>query len=672
MRLAVALFALSLAAAPRTVLTSETLFDWRTPSSPQISPDGQKVAYLLETEDKMADVFYSNLWIVDVDGKNARPISAGSHRDASPRWSPDGGRLAYVSGKGGRPQIYVRWMDTGAEAKITDLETAPSALSWSPDGQSIAFLARVPGKSSWSVKMPAAPPGAKWADTPTIVTKLNWRADGVGGNGKIPEGYNHVFVVPAAGGAPRQISTGDFQHAGEPAWSADGTLLYVSGRRVPNADMEQFADDIYSFNVKTGDVKQLTTRKGPDLAPSVSPDGRRIAYLGFDDKGQANHNTNLYVMNLDGSGSRQLAANLDRNVISPRWMPDSKGLFAVVEDKGQAQVHAIPLDAPAKPITSGYYRFATAYASLDTMSVSKTGTIAVSRTSPAEPKELYAFSAATPGKLTRLTYSNDSLLADRDIGAVEEINYPSFDGKNIQGWIIKPPNFDPSKKYPLILDIHGGPYAMYGIEFNHQMQIFAARGFVVLYTNPRGSTGYGEAFGDIIHGKYPGDDYKDLMAGVDAVLAKGYVDPKKLCVTGGSGGGILTAWIVTQTTRFAAAVSQYPVTNWITQFGSSDIPLTTVRWMKGTPWDNLKSYVDHSPVFFVNKVKTPTMLITGEEDWRTPIVESEEFYAGLKMNNVDTVLVRIPREPHGIRGASPSHRIAKIEHILGWMEKYVK
>jgi acylaminoacyl-peptidase len=276
-----------------------------------------------------------------------------------------------------------------------------------------------------------------------------------------------------------------------------------------------------------------------------------------------------------------------------------------------------------------------------------------------------------PAKVVRLTASNESLLAGREVGAVEEVMYDSFDGRPIQGWIIKPPGFDPAKRYPLILDIHGGPHAMYGVEFNHQMQMFAGRGFVVLYTNPRGSTGYGEEFGDIIHTKYPGDDFKDLMAGVDMMLAKGYVDAKRLAVTGGSGGGLLTAWIIGHTDRFAVAVSQYPVTNWITQVGTADGGYHhAASWMGGMPWDNPKQYLDHSPIFFAKNFKTPTMVITGESDLRTPMAQSEELYFALKARKVDAVLVRIPDEPHGIRGAHPSHRAAKVEHILGWIEKY--
>jgi len=281
------------------------------------------------------------------------------------------------------------------------------------------------------------------------------------------------------------------------------------------------------------------------------------------------------------------------------------------------------------------------------------------------------FPVDRPADARRLTSVNDSLLAARVSATLEEINYDSFDGRAIQGWILKPAGFDAAKKYPLLLDIHGGPHAMYGVEFNLQQQIFAARGFVVLYVNPRGSTGYGEEFGNIIHTRYPGDDFTDLMRGVDAVLARGYIDPKRLAVTGGSGGGLLTAWIIGHTDRFAAAVSQYPVTNWITQAGTADSGYYHAAvWMKAMPWENPQQYTSHSPIFFAANFKTPTMVVTGESDLRTPMAESEELYFALKARKVDAALVRIPDEPHGIRGAHPSHRIAKIEYILGWLEKY--
>jgi dipeptidyl aminopeptidase/acylaminoacyl peptidase len=376
-------------------------------------------------------------------------------------------------------------------------------------------------------------------------------------------------------------------------------------------------------------------------------------------------------MDADGGNPRLLTGKLDRDVASPAWAADSSGIYFVADDRGASNLHLARLDGTIRRITSGTQRFSSSYAGGDAFTISAGGQVAITRSTPAEPADIVTFSVQRPAQMTKLTSANDSLLADREIGPVEEITYDSFDGKTIQGWIVKPPGFNPAKKYPLILDIHGGPHAMYGVEFNHQFQTYAARGFVVLYTNPRGSTGYGEEFGDIIHTKYPGDDFKDLMAGVDAVLAKGYVDPKRLGVTGGSGGGLLTAWIIGHTDRFAAAVSQYPVTNWITQAGTADGGYYHAAvWMKSMPWENPEQYLKHSPIFFAKNFKTPTMVLTGEADLRTPMAESEELYFALKARKVDAVLVRIPDEPHGIRGAHPSHRVAKVEHILGWLEKY--
>lgn len=658
----------TLCAAP--ALSPDTVFDWRMPSSPQISPGGKAVVYMLETPDRFADTFHSNLWIVSTDGKDHRPLTNGKWKDSLPRWSPDGTKLAYLSTRAGKPQIFVRWMDTGAEAKITDVENAPSALSWSPDGEWLAFLSRVAAKPAWTVNMPKAPAGATWAEPPVVETRLKWRADGIGGIGQRPLGFAHVFVVPVTGGAPRQVTDGDFDHGGEPAWTPDGKSIVVHAARRADADTTLYAEDIWRFPLDGGKPVQLTKIDGTESNPIVSPDGRYVAFTGFADKGYSSHNTNLYVMNADGTGLRQLGKELDRSFLSPVWEEGGRSLLAIVESYGQSHLYRVPIDGPAVALTRGNGRYATAYASAEAFTLAKNGQVAVSYSSPAEPKDIVTFQPG--GAVKRLTNSNAGLMAGRAIGKVEEMKWTSFDGKMMQGWVIYPPDFDPSKKYPLILDIHGGPHAMYGVEFNHQMQIFAGRGFVVFYSNPRGSTGYGEEFGNVIHGNYPGDDYKDLMTGVDALVAQGFVDSKKLTVTGGSGGGLLTAWTVTQTGRFAAAVSQYPVTNWITQAGSSDIGLLMMRWMKAAPWENPQQYIAHSPVFFAHKVTTPTMVLTGEEDWRTPMGQSEEFYFALKARKVDTVLVRVPKEPHGIRGAYPSHRVAKIEHILGWMEKYTK
>lgn len=652
------------------LLGPDTLWDWRTAGSPRISPDGTRIVYQLEWADKMADAFHTNLWIVAADGKNNRPLTQGKHRDSAAVWSPDGKRLAYISTKSGRPQIVVRWMDSSEEAQITNLESAMSDLAWSPDSKWIAYFSRVGVKPKWTVKATPPPSGAKWTEGPSVVTKLRWRSDGIGGAGLLPESISHLFVIAADGGAPRQITTGDYAHSGPAAWTPDAKTIVLSAARRDDADGILYPEDLYAIDVASGNARRILDRKGPEGEPAVSPDGKWIVFLGFEDRGQANHSNRLWVIGIDGKGLKLLGGSIDNNYHSPVWKLDGTGVYVVIESKGQSHLHYASLNGSIEPLTSGNLRFATSYGPSDRITMANNGNVAITGSGPDHPKDVYAIALASGAKPLQLTNTNEGLLSARKLGRTEDLNWKSIDGKPMQGWIILPPDFDAAKKYPLILDIHGGPHMMYGVEFQHQMQMFASRGFVVLYTNPRGSTGYGEEFGNMIHTKYPGDDYHDLMTGVDAVLAKGYVDPKRLYVTGGSGGGLLTAWIVTQTDRFAAAVSQYPVTNWFTQAGSADIGLLMTRWMNAMPWENPQQYISRSPVFFANKVKTPTMILTGEEDWRTPIAQSEEFYFALKVRGVDTVLVRFPKEPHGIRGAFPSHRILKVEHILGWFDKH--
>jgi acylaminoacyl-peptidase len=668
MRLLVVLTAALTLSAAQPALTPDTLWDIRTPTNPRISPNGQQVVYQLEWADKLTDAFHVNLWIASTNGGDNRPLTTGKQRDTNPVWSPDGTRLAYLSNRSGRPQIIVRYMDSGLESTITNLDTPITNLAWSPDSKHLAFFSTTRLKPKWSVTTTPPPANAKWTEGPSIVTRLRWRSDGIGGSGLLAETVSHLFVIPADGGAPRQLTSGDFPHTGPAAWSPDGKTIVVSSTRKPDYDRSLYPDDLYAVDVATGNTRLLFERNGPENNPAFSPDGKYIAFTGFADTGKSNNTNHLWVITADGKDLRRLGTNIDRNHVSPVWKPDSSGLFTVLESAGLSHLHFASLSGSIEQLTSGQVRYATGYGLADSVTISNSGTIAISVSGPDKPREI---SVLTPGGSPLvLTNSNAGLLANRAIGRTEHLTWRGPGNRSIEGWVILPPDFDSSKKYPFILDIHGGPHLMYGVEFQHQMQMFASRGYVVLYANPRGSTGYGEEFGNSIHTKYPGEDYDDLMAGVDAVLAKGYIDPKKLYVTGGSGGGLLTAWIVTKTERFAAAVSQYPVTNWFTQTGSADIGLLMTRWMGAMPYDNPQQYIAHSPSFFANKVKTPTMILTGEEDWRTPIAQSEEFYFLLKQRGVDTVLVRFPRENHGIRGAFPSHRIHKVEHILAWFDRH--
>ena len=652
-------------------LNTQTIWEMRTVTDPQITRDGKNVIYVLGWSDKMVDQRFSNLWIVSSDGKDNRPLTTGSYRDSSPRISPDGTRIAYLSNRSGKNQIHVRWLDSSQEAQITELQQAPSNIEWSPDGNWIGYTARVPAKNDFSIHLPEKPNGAKWQDPPIVITKLRWTADGTG---ILQPGYTHVFAVPATGGSPKQITNGDYNHGGGQggggfAWSADGKSIYVATNRIPDADYSLEGGDIYAYSVDDGSVKQLTNRKGPDTDPVPGPGGKKIAYVGHDWKFQSYTVNHLYLMNPDGSNPKNITASLDRDVRSPHWSWDGKMIYFIAEDRGSVQLYSVDVESDTvKQVTTGAQQLGLGGG----FTIANNSMIATVRSTPESPGDVVMLPAYRQAAPTRLTSANDSLMSQYQLGSVEELTFDSFDGKNMQGWIIKPPNFDPSKKYAFILDIHGGPHNMYGVNFQHEMQIQAAHGYVVLYLNPRGSTGYGEEFGNVIHTHYPGDDYKDLMIGVDKMIEKGYIDPKKLCVTGGSGGGLLTAWVIGHTDRFAAAVSQYPVTDWVTQAGTADGGYThSALWMKTLPWDNPQQLIEHSPIYFAKNFKTPTMVITGESDRRTPIAESEELYFALKAQKVPSVLVRVPNEFHGIH-VYDSHYIDKIEYILGWMEKYTK
>ena len=655
-------------------LTEMDVFDLELATDPQLSPDGRRVIYVRAYSDVFTDRRYSNLWIIDADGGQNRPLTTGHRGDGSPRWSPDGTRVAYVSDQDGAPQIYVRWLDGGQTARLTNLGFPPSDPVWSPDGRTIAFTTFVPQDAPKIASLPSPPEGAKWADPATIIDKLVYRYDGAG---YLKPGYSHLFVVPADGGTPRQISSGDFQHGenaftpSEPVWTPDGRHLILSANRRPDHELEPLDTEVYEFAVADGAVRQLTHRKGPDDSPAVSPDGTRIAYVGFDDRYQGYQVTGLYLMNRDGSGSRLLSAKLDRDVTRPLWARDGSGIFFMYDDRGNTRLGFMTTDGTLKTVASNLGGPGGAYGD-GTYSTGGRRGYAITYSRPHVPCDVGVGTVDGP-PLKVITAVNDDLLAHKTLGEVEEIRYESsVDKRPIQGWIVKPPHLDPGRKYPLILEIHGGPFANYGDRFDFMKQLWAARGYVVLYVNPRGSTSYGEEFGNLIHHSYPGDDFFDLNSGVDAAVAKGYVDPENLFVTGGSGGGVLTCWMIGRTDRFRAAASAYPVINWYSFVLTADISSFVEKyWFPGFPWDNVEHYEKRSLLSVVKNVKTPTMVITGEEDYRTPISESEQYFQALKLLNVETVLVRVPGESHGI-SRRPSHWMAKMLNIVGWFDQHRK
>jgi dipeptidyl aminopeptidase/acylaminoacyl peptidase len=649
-----------------TLLTTEHYLDWERVSDAQIAPDGSRVLYTREHVNRAEDKWDSEVWMVSSDGAQQRFFVKGSQ----PRWSPDGKRLLYLAeGEPKGPQLFVRWVDVdGPATQITHVTEAPRSARWSPDGKSIAFTMFVPGEERWPISMPSEPKGAKWTPPPRVVSSLHYRQDRIG---FLEDGYMHLFVVPADGGTPRPVTSGKWNvGAGElrsPSvfdWTPDSKTLVFSANRAEDAELQHEVSHLFTVEVATGTIHDLVTSRGSWGRPVVSPDGRLVAYTGYPISGKTHTVDDLYVVGISGANPKKISGEYDRDPVNMRWAPDGSGVYFDAEDRGTRNVQFAMIGGGVKPVTTGTHMLTFDSASRDLIAA---GTSA----DPEHPQDVVVYGLRKPESIAKITDVNGDVLQGKQIGKVEEVWYNSTGNTKVQGWIVKPPSFDPSKKYPLILEIHGGPYGMYNVAFNWMFQNFAANNFVVLYTNPRGSTGYGTKFSDGIDHNYPGPDYDDLMAGVDTVVGKGYVDTSRMYVSGCSGGGVLSSWVIGHTDRFAAAAVRCPVIDWISMAGHTDIPLFTYSFFAKPFWEDPSDWLSHSSLMSVGKVTTPTLLMTGILDRRTPMPQTEEYYAALKMRGVPTKLLQFNEEYHGT-GSKPSNYIRTQLYMMSWFKQYTR
>ncbi len=640
-------------------------------SEPAISPDGEQVVFLKNGYDIMTDRRVADLWMVGFDGKGLRPLSATDDQERSPVWSPSGDRLAWISSGGGKHRLMVRYMESAEQNMIAEFNHSPGNLTWSPDGEWLAFTRFVPGQEERIGSVAGKPEGAKWAPAPTYTDEIVYRRDG---SGEVEPGHTHIFVMPSHGGAAIQLTKGNFDHDGSLSWSHEGSQVYFSANLTPDNHLQEHPrnPDLYRIPLAGGPLEKLTGQIGPENNPRVSLNGDWLAYTGAMDQMKGYLQQEVYLARNEAMAEAKiLTESLDRTLGNLKWAPEGDHLWFAYTDQGTQKVGRVSTGGQVEEVVAGLTGSPVGrpYAG-GSYDVGPKGRFAVTWGSGASPAEL-AVGIAGQKEIRQLTNFNKALFLQKKPGKVEEFwTKSSYDQRDIQGWIVYPPDFDPSQTYPLLLEIHGGPWSAYGDHFSMEIQQYAARGYVVVYTNPRGSTSYGEEFADLIQNNYPGQDYDDLMSCVDAVIKRGFIDEEKLFVTGGSGGGVLSSWIVGKTDRFAAAVVAKPVINWFSHILTADAPQYWSRyWMPAMPWEDPDFYYRQSPISLVENVKTPTMLLVGDKDYRTPLSESEQFYRALKLRGVPTALVRFPEASHGIAGR-PSQMLAKVKAVMDWNERY--